>query len=238
MNKIFKTFCGLTLLGFAGTASAVVIDFTGGTATKTDGTTAVTTAGQEVISPTDFYVENGFKLDFINSNGGGEYIGDYYGQDASGEWNDVIHGHWAPGHGDLTAIEITAVDNSIFDLNYFILTSNTQIGGGSATGLERTYIEAWSGGVMTHSQLLAPDSWGWDGVQNPGPLQNDPSVFLGSEFDAVDMVRFTVEAGSDVYCFGMDEFYINEEAPVPAPGVLALLAGGLGLIGIRRRLQK
>ena len=225
------------LLTMTGSASAVVIDFTGGTAYLTDGSSGTTSTAHDWYSPTDYYIENGFKLDFVNSQGGGEYIGDYYGADASGNLNDVIHGHWAPLHGDMTAVEITKVGGGTFDLNYFILTSNCEIGGGDATGNEVTYIEAWVGGVMTHSQLLPPDSWGWDGVSSPGPLQNDPQIFLGSQFDAVDLVRFTI--GNTVDCFGMDEFYIDEPAPViPEPSTIAIwsVLGGLGLaVGRYRR---
>ena len=218
----------------AGMALGVQIDFTGGTAYLTSGGTGTTTSGYDYYSNTDYYIENGFMLDFVNPPGAwGEYIGDYYGQDATGNYNDVIHGHWQSGFGDMTAIQITKVGGGTFDLNYFILTSNTQIGGGSATGNELAYIEAWVGGAMTYSQLLPPDSWGWNGVQNPGPLQNDPQIYLGSQFDAVDMVQFTV--GNAVDCFGMDEFFIDEAPPpqVPEPSAFLTWGGlvGLGLVG-------
>ncbi|MGE0485019.1 MAG: PEP-CTERM sorting domain-containing protein [Gammaproteobacteria bacterium] len=218
-----------------------MIDFTGGTATFAGGGgSGTTTAGSELFNNVDFYVENGFKLDFINASpNNGEHIGDYYGPDGTGNSNDVIHGHWAPNFGDMSAIEISKVGGGTFDLNYFILTSNTAIGGGPATGNEQTYIQAWMGGVMTYQQLLPPESWGWVGVHNPGPLQNDPQIYLGSEFDNVDLVRFVV--GNDVFCFGMDEFYIDEAAPpprgVPEPAGLALV--GLGLVGaVRRRKSR
>ncbi|GAW68090.1 hypothetical protein GPEL0_01f4265 [Geoanaerobacter pelophilus] len=181
------------------------------------------------------YVENGFKVQFITANGDGGYIGDYYGAQANGQYNDVIHGHWGPNHGTMTAIEITKEGGGFFDLNYFILTSNTQTGGWSATGNELAYIEAWGNGTKTYTQLLPSESWGWKGVSTPGSLQNDPQIFLGSEFDAVDMVRFTV--ANDVFCFGMDEFYIDQPAPsVPEPSTLLLLASGLcGVAFFKRR---
>ncbi len=208
-------------------SSAAVIDFTGGTATLVGGGTGVTTPGNELFSPVDYYVENGFKLDFINTSGGGGYVGDYYGTDTTGQYNDVIHGHWAPNHGDLTSIEITKVGGGTFDLNYFILTSNTQVGGDGATGLERAYINAWVGGIITYSQLLPPESWGWFQGTNP-------QINLGSQFDAVDKVSFSVT--NDVYCFGMDMFYIDEPAPnVPEPSTLIIWSLlGISAVGLRR----
>jgi hypothetical protein len=145
----------------------------------------------------------------------------------------VIHGHWIP-FGSLTAVEITkTADTATFDLNYFVLTSNTQNGGGPATGLEKAYVEGFSdaaGTISTGPKVKLPsEDWGFPATQ----------VFLGPAFDAVRLVRFTVDNTTDpVFCFGMDEFFIDEPAPtngVPEATsflVWALLGGSsMGFVG-------
>jgi hypothetical protein len=211
----------LAILGFTIPASAVQINFTGGTVTLNDGTTRTT---NNIVNwdNVDYYEEGGFKLDFISPGGGGfeSNIGNYY---SAG--NDVIHGHWETGNfGELTQIKVTKVDNSAFDLNYFILTSNTSRGGAPASGNERAFIHASIDGVnSSYSQLLPPEDWGFPGSQ----------IFLGSQFDGIKSFWFTAENFID--CFGMDSFFIDEPAPgtptsVPEPtSILGLLA--LGTLG-------
>ncbi len=92
---------------------------------------------------------------------------------------------------------------------------------------------------MLERTLLTPDTWGFVGVNNvTSPLQTDPQIYLSSNFDAVDTVRFTSDTHvHDAYCFGMDEFFINEIAPprtdIPEPSTIAILA--LGLFGLASR---
>ena len=225
MKSILARLLALGIAGLSLPASAVVIDFTGGTVTRLD-TTTETTNNVANWDNVDYYEENGFRLDFIPNSGSAGFatqVGNYYGAG-----NDVIHAHWATGNfGGITAIEITKIGGGTFDLNYFILTSNTDTGGAAASGLEQAWIEGFSSNVSTGAAvLLPPEDWGFPATQ----------IFLGSAFDSVDLVRFYVTNAVD--CFGMDEFFIDEPPPppvVPVPAAVWLLGSALGLMGAMRR---
>jgi hypothetical protein len=210
-------------------AKAAVISFTGGTVTDQYNVTSTTTGGSMYFNVVS-YVENGFQLNYVSSSGNynAQTIGDYYGTS-----NDVIHGHWL---GGLESIDIFNVSGSTFDLNYFIITSNTSIGGGHSTGDEHIYVQGYRNGqAVTAPYLLPSDDWGIDTVAN---------VILSNEFDNIDLFRIY---GEGAFCFGMDAFYINEAAPnvegviigqpaIPEPNVTTLLPLGLAtLLLIRRR---
>lgn len=202
MRSVVLRLLVLGLGVFSLPAKAVVIDFTGGT----------------VFGGGDYYEENGFR---VNPIGDVAFFGDYYGTG-----NDVIHAHWTGGCcGNVTGIEITKIGGGTFDLNYFILTSNTDTGGGAASGSEQAWIEGFSSNVSTGPGVqMIPENWGFPATQ----------IFLGSAFDAVDEVRFYIT--NQVDCFGMDEFFIDEAAPViPVPGAVWLFGSALALMSWVRR---
>ncbi len=218
---------GLLVGGVVSPASASVIDFTGGTVTQWSGATGTTDTGN-IFESVDFYEEDGFRLDFVGAEGDPfeSIVGAYYGPG-----NDVVHGHWGTGDfGGLTEIKVSQIDGTPFDLNYFVLTSNTDQGGSPSSGLEEAYINASANGTdISYSMLLPDDDWGFDG--------GNPQILLGSEFDDIFWFSFTVANAVD--CFGMDNFYIDEPAPpvdpVPEPSVLLLLGSGIVALAGRRR---
>lgn len=214
-------------LAMSGPAQAVVIDFTGGTVNLFDGGTGITNNSSLWQDSVMSYDEGGFRFSF---NGGYGTVGNYYSigsrPDGSLINNDVVHAHWS----GLFSMTIAAVDGALFDLNYIDLTSNTIVGGGQATGSELSYIRSDSGYAM----LLPVSDWGIDYDVNGDVGDGLARLYLDHNFDNVRSVTFTSD---NAYCFGMDNFYINEPAPpLPEPSSLALLGlGAVGLLVSRRR---
>jgi hypothetical protein len=232
----FTLGAAVALVGLsAAGAGATQITFDGGMAYLHSGGPITTSNTGSSTSNVDYYEEDGFRLDFkqVGDPGGpwpafATHIGNYYSVG-----NAVIHSHWSTGlDGDVTAVEITKVDGTVFDLNYFILTSNQQTPGdsGSPTGLEQAWIQGFFDLAGTLSSgapvLLPPEDWGFPATQ----------IYLGSNFDAVKLARVFVT--NQVNCFGMDEFYIDEDAPPPVPEPSTLLLSGSALaavVAFRRR---
>ena len=224
MNKI-RIVVAVALIAtcFALQSHAVVVDFTGGNVVRLDASTE-TTNNFVSWDNVDYYEEDGFRMDFLPNSAGGfsTHVGNYYGV----ALNDVIHSHWITGDfGTVTAVEITKIGGGTFDLNYFRLTSNTDRGGSFASGLEQAYVEGFdSSNVSTGPAVLLPsEDWGFPTTQ----------IYLGSAFDVVETVRFSVT--NPVDCFGMDEFFLDEPAPdadVPEPSVIASLAAAMGLFAV------
>lgn len=225
-TKMIKAGLAGLVLSVSGFANAGLIDFTGGTVHLIGGGTAATDTTTN-YGNVDYYEEDGVLFDFLGASGNSfSYnVGDYYGVG-----NDVIHGHWADGpHGDMESIRVNKVDNTLFDLNYFKITTNTDCGGCAASGNEEVYINALADGVnISYSLLLPSDDWGF--------LGDNDEIFLGAEFNNIKAFSFTY--GANAVGFGLDEFYIDIEAPnsVPEPSTLAIFA--LGIIGLASRRSK
>lgn len=185
----FSVIVALQTVCFAPMASAIVIGFNGGSATLQNGSIVVTdnvNTYDGVIN----YVENVFLVEFNGlSDTWGAYIGNYYGAG-----NAVIHTHW----DSLQSVTFSMLDGSEFDLNYMDVTSNTVNGGWDADGTEDSWITASNGTTMK----LPSANW--------GSIFEPQRLWLSSNFD--NITSFTVTS-NNAYCFGLDNFYINEPPP-------------------------
>jgi len=220
---------GCLVLGIATASSGVVVDFTGGTARLVGGGTYIPNNSGYVGNVTQ-YIENGMRISFVGFTG---YIGDYYSMSARPSLpNDVIHAHWT---GSNTSIVFSKIDGNPFDLTYFDVTSNTQVGGGQCTGNELSYITSSKG-----QMLLPPSDWGfeYDVSGNPG----DGIKRLWPNVNFLGITSFTVTS-TNAYCFGLDNFYIDQPAPpdptIPEPVTMAGLMMGIGgLVTYVRKRRK
>jgi hypothetical protein len=184
MKKILILLIGALLTS---SAYGTVVDFTGGIATDPNGNTFITSQNQTFYNIVS-YVEDNYELKYItNGSYSAQTVGNYY---YTG--NDVIHGHWFDG---LQSIDIRNINNNTFDLNYFTITSNTERGGGPASGNEHISVQGFrNGSAVTNSYLLPSEDWG---------MNSTSDVLLGNEFDQVDLFRIS---GYGAFCFGMDAF--------------------------------
>ena len=74
-----------------------------------------------------------------------------------------------------------------------------------------------------------------DYYNNPG--DGVARLWLNSNFD--NITSFTITS-QNAYCFGMDNFYIDQEPPpIPEPSTILLMSVGLiGLVGYGRKRSK
>ena len=247
----------ITFLFILTSANAYIVNFTGGEITFGEGYSSPN-GDSKAFTNNDFsysgvksYTEDNFYMEYVVTDPehyGHQTVGNYYGD------GDVIHGHWGEfiwnpetGQGEydysvgLTSIEITTLDGSAFDLQYLSLTSNTEQGGGPATGNEKIDIQGFlNGEAVTSLYRIPSEDWG-------GTYQD---VIFGDEFNNVD--RITI-SGEGAFCYGMDNFVFDEAIPqsifsgntaelekspeIPEPSSYALIAGFLALtyIALRRR---
>ncbi len=210
----------LLACGLATPAQASLVTFTGGTASRNDGSTGVT---HNAINWDDVhsYEEAGFRVTFIGTDSAfSSNVGDFYEVG-----NDVLQGHWASGNfGYLTQIRLTRTDGGAFSLGGFDIVSNTDTGGGPASGNEQVTIHASADGSSDDFAQLLPSE---DSDFPATPFA------LGSPFSNVRAIWFDVTGASD--SFAIDNL---QASAVPEPGSLALLgAGAFGLWATRRRTR-
>ena len=223
-NKAMKTKFLANMAALAAVFAVVpaarggVIDFVGGTARLSGGTDVVVGLG-DLYYNVDYYIQDGIKIDFV---GAGGIIGNYYAigirpANAPPVLDNVIHAHWGDG---ISQILFSKVDGSTLDLNYMDLTSNTITGGGQASGSELSYVSSAFG-----SMRLPSSDWGLDYDYYGSVGDGVARIYLDSNFDGITSFSVTSQ---NAYCFGLDNFYIDEAPPphdVPDGGSTLCLLG-------------
>jgi hypothetical protein len=232
---LFKKLIPLLFL-FAGfQVNAAVIDFTGGSVYGNGGALLGVTNDTNLFDDVSYYIEDGFRLDFLHSGGTpdpfGSHVGDYY---ETG--NDVFHAHWDDGpYGDVSEIRISKVGGGLFDLGGFRVSSNTSVGGGPSSGGEIVNVSTSNGLNLFN---VASDDWGLG--NGPDPLHNFGGNAL---FEGITWFSFKNDPLSTAVGLGLDNFYFDEAGDpdgsdptkVAEPTIMALFAAGLFGIRFARR---
>lgn len=227
MKKVILLF--LVSIIVACNINAAVITVAGGVATNTDNITYTVEVGSTYYDIVT-YVESNFQLNYEHTTGSYSppTIQQYYD-----EPNNILQINWTGGKH---SIDILNVNGSIFDLNFFLLTSIATDSKGTAGGREHLYVQGYRYGQAVTAPYLLP-------TNSNGIITTD-NILLSNEFDNIDLFRIF---GEGAFNFGIDAFYINEAAPnvegvvigqpaIPEPGVTTLLPLGLAaLLLIRRR---
>ena len=191
----------LVLPGSAALADAgFIFDFSNGDVIN-DGSLITSIDGDAAgYSNVTVYTESNFRM-VVSPEDASVTIGDYYGVKEG-----VIHGHWKAMGGNMERLYFSRESGEAFDLNYYVLTTNSEYGGAPATGAEDTYIIASKDGVTESFRAKLPaEDWGIDKVRE---------IYLGPEFDGIKAFWFYSEGGT--YCFGMDKFYVDLDPPAPS----------------------
>lgn len=208
MKHQFISIVSGALLALAvNSASAAVITFSGGTATKLDGTTFVPADGVGTQNAKS-YVENGMYM-VIENGTRSIALGNYYGGVGDGvSGNSVIHGHWT----NMERVYFAAQNGAAFNLTYLRITSN------STTANGPVYIVASQDGLTaSYSQKLEPSTWGYTDFNE---------IYFGAEFRGIKAFWFEAR-GTGAFCFGMDNFHVDIDPPAPSgtSGTTPLIVG-------------
>jgi hypothetical protein len=233
MNKLISLI--LSLLFATSLAKAAIVTFTGGTANLANGEIIINDA-QSYNDAVMRYQEGDVILDYLSPNE---------------DWSSQTgHGKNPRPWSAISSIEIYREGNTPFDLQFFHLTSNTEIGRGAATGEEIIAIQGWlDGAAVTEKFQLPSKDWG-------GEYQD---IFLPSSFDNVDKVvirdlsQWTtgeyVQGEWSAFSFGMNNFVFDEVVPQELiignsvelkliPELSSSLLGGLGLLLLLQRKRR
>lgn len=175
----------ITLLTISVNAKADLIDFTGGTAIRNDGTSYTTNNTAHDFEGIDYYTQNGYKFDFIEDSYKDPFntsVGNYFNNGT-----DVFHGH-APG---LREIKVSAVNGSNFTANSFRLTTHA----GESWAVNAVAAD----GTILGTQALPQEQWGAGITQGTNPI-----ITLGNDFNNVKEITFTANNGA--FGLGFDDF--------------------------------